>query len=167
MSVPELKFYDVIDIEASGFGRGSYPVEIGVCLENGETHCFLIYPQSDWQHWTKEGQQTHGISRERLLKHGHPPQQVAQKLNQLLCGRTIYTDAWGQDHSWLMKLYDAANCWPNYKLESIRSLLDEEQADRYHECFANAEKSLQLTRHRASTDAKLIQQALALTHYGQ
>ena len=34
----------IIDIEASGFGRGSYPIEVGLVLPDGTPHCFLIAP---------------------------------------------------------------------------------------------------------------------------
>ena len=33
---------DIIDIEASGFGPDSYPIEIGVALSSGEKYCSLI-----------------------------------------------------------------------------------------------------------------------------
>ena len=158
----DLTLYDIMDIEASGFGRGSYPVEIGVCLSNGDSYCFLIHPEPEWQHWTEEGERTHGIPRDLLFKKGLSPTEVALQLNQLLEGKLLYSDAWGQDQSWLMKLYDAAGLWPNYKLESIRALMDERQLESYHDCFHDAEKSMNLTRHRASSDAKLIQRALAL-----
>lgn len=153
---------DVMDIEASGFGRGSYPIEVGVSLSDGHCHCFLIYPEPEWQHWTEEGQKTHGIPRELLLEKGLPPREVALQLNQILEGKTLYSDAWGQDNSWLMKLYDAAGLWPNYKLESIRAVMNENEAERYHTCFQESEETLQLTRHRASSDARLIQNAMAL-----
>lgn len=159
---PNLKLYDIMDIEASGFGRGSYPVEVGVCLADGHCHCFLIHPEPDWEHWTEEGERTHGIPRELLLERGLPPREVALQLNKLLEGKVLYSDAWGQDQSWLMKLYDAAGLWPNYKLESIRALMSERELESYHSCFNDAEETLTLTRHRASSDARLIQQALAL-----
>ena len=151
-----------MDIEASGFGRGSYPVEVGVCLEDGQCHCFLIHPEPDWLHWTDEGQSIHGIARELLLENGHPARAVALSLNERLKGMVLYSDAWGQDQSWLLKLYDAAELWPTYKLDSIRTLLNENEAQRYHQCQQQAIEMLGLTRHRASSDARIIQQALAL-----
>lgn len=162
VSQQTLKRYDVIDIEASGFGRGSYPIEIGVCLSDGQCHCFLIRPEPEWTHWTEEGQQTHCIERKTLMESGLSPREVAEQLNKKLAGRVLYCDAWGHDNSWLMKLYDAAGMWPNYKLESVRVLMSEEELNQYHEAFNHAEETLQLTRHRASSDAKLIQHTLAI-----
>ncbi|MCM2680552.1 3'-5' exonuclease [Echinimonas agarilytica] len=154
--------YNVIDIEASGFGRGSYPIEIGVCLANQECHCFLIKPESSWVHWSNQAEQIHGISREIILTHGISVREVAETLNKLLKGLVIYSDAWGQDQSWLMKLYDAAGMWPNYKLETIRSLMNETQLNHYHSCQKQAQDKLHLRRHRASSDARVVQYTLSL-----
>ncbi|GGA71367.1 hypothetical protein GCM10011369_11430 [Neiella marina] len=157
-----VEYVDVIDIEASGFGRGSYPVEIGVCRSNGECRCYLIKPESDWTHWTTEAEKTHGISRQLLHDNGRDVREVALELNEFLRGCTVYTDAWGQDQSWLMRLYDAANCWPSFKLETIRNLMTEPQSEHYHQSYQQAAEELNLKRHRASTDAKVIQHALAI-----
>jgi hypothetical protein len=40
----------IIDIEASGLGKGSYPIEVGFISGKGETGCTLIKPLA---HWTK------------------------------------------------------------------------------------------------------------------
>ena len=40
----------IIDVEASGFGSSSYPIEIGVALEYGSRHSALIKPADDWIH---------------------------------------------------------------------------------------------------------------------
>lgn len=34
----------MLSIEASGFGRGSYPIDIGFVLEDGEARCMLVQP---------------------------------------------------------------------------------------------------------------------------
>ena len=44
----------IIDVEASGFGNGSYPIEVGVVLNNGEKFCTLIVPAANWTHWDEE-----------------------------------------------------------------------------------------------------------------
>ncbi len=35
----------VIDVEASGFGAGSYPIEVGVAFPDGRSWCCLIRPE--------------------------------------------------------------------------------------------------------------------------
>jgi hypothetical protein len=42
----------ILDVEASGFGRGSYPVEVGYVLDDGDSQCMLVRPASDWNHWS-------------------------------------------------------------------------------------------------------------------
>ena len=41
----------IIDVEASGFGGASYPIEIGVALDDGHKYCALILPEPEWTHW--------------------------------------------------------------------------------------------------------------------
>lgn len=152
---------DIIDVEASGFGRGSYPIEVGVALASGRTACFLIRPYADWTHWTAEAESLHRISREILCAHGLAPEIVARKLNDLLAGRVIYTDAWGVDSSWLGLLHERAQIPARYRLESLSTLLDEAQREHWGELKARARHELGMTRHRASADALVLQHAYA------
>ena len=41
----------VIDIETSGFGAGSYPIEVGYVTHQGKRWYSLITLCDDWQHW--------------------------------------------------------------------------------------------------------------------
>ena len=153
----------IIDLEASGFGAGSYPIEVGVVLADRTTHCFLIRPDAEWTHWNKQAEQVHGISREELLQYGRPIREVATCLNGLLDRQIIYTDAWGVDSSWLAKLYDAAGIIPLYRLETIRKILSEKQLNLWDQCKQKVVEELNLKRHRASADAKIIQRTYELT----
>ena len=56
----------VLDVEASGFGRNSYPIEVGFVLPDGHTFCTLIRPQAHWTHWDEQAAQTHHIPRKVL-----------------------------------------------------------------------------------------------------
>lgn len=147
----------IIDIEASGFGRGSYPIEIGVIDKRQTPFCCLVRPQPSWEHWSQEGENTHGISRDILFDHGQDVVLVAQKLNNLLRGQTVYSDAWGHDFSWLGMLYHAARITRKFKLDSIVTLLNPEQMDSWDKIKSAVSTSLDLGRHRASIDAKIIQ----------
>lgn len=40
----------VLDVEASGFGRYSYPIEVGYALPDGRVFCTLIRPEPHWTH---------------------------------------------------------------------------------------------------------------------
>ena len=71
----------VLDIEASGFGRGSYPIEIGFVLPDGTAYCTLIVPDEGWTHWDGDAERVHGISRSLLQRHGRSAHEVAVELN--------------------------------------------------------------------------------------
>ena len=147
----------IIDIEASGFGKGSYPVEVGFVTENHMLGCCLIKPIDSWVHWNQEAENVHGIERSLLVKSGKTLTWVAKWLNQNLHGITVYSDAWANDMSWLGKLFDEAEIVQAFKIDSILNLLTEQEKEQwtplYHQIIAenNAE------RHRASADALNIQ----------
>ncbi len=149
----------MIDVEASGFGAGSYPIEVGFVLPEGRAHCYLLRPLSDWIHWDETAERLHGINRDILLRHGRPLCEVAIELNRHLQGTKVYTDAWGQDMSWLALLFDSAEVTQRFALESVRSLLSDAQAASWAEMKQQAIAQLKLNRHRASHDARIIQLA--------
>lgn len=150
----------VLDVEASGLGSGSYPIEVGVALPDGAGLCRLVQPRPEWKHWDDRAQALHGIDRDTLRRHGAPAAAVAEELNRALAGGTVYSDAWGNDYSWLNMLFDAAGLLPRFRLESLRTLLDDAQAARWHATREAVARELALTRHRASTDARILQLAL-------
>jgi hypothetical protein len=150
----------ILDLEASGFGRGSYPIEIGFVEGRGLPFCSLIQPAPDWNHWDTQAEALHGISRECLLRHGRPRDWVAEEMNRRLAGQTVYTDSWAFDYSWLAKLYDSVGMHQHFKLDDLRSLLSEEEAHRFGDLKQQIRHEVQLRRHRASADAKLLQMTL-------
>lgn len=147
----------ILDVEASGFGRGSYPIEVGYVLEDGASQCMLVRPQPDWSHWSPAAETLHRIRRADLLEHGLPPAVVADKLNLALAGRTLYTDAWVHDYSWLAMLYDAAGRAPTFRIESLQTLLTESEIARWHTLKEQVALALGVPRHRACADARLLQ----------
>jgi hypothetical protein len=152
MNVPS-----ILDVEASGFGRGSYPVEVGYVLDDGDSQCLLVRPEADWNHWSPAAEGLHCITRADLVEHGLPSAVVAGELNRQLCGRTLYTDAWGHDYSWLAMLYAAAGRAPTFRLESLHSLLTDSEIARWPELKEQVATVLGLPRHRACADARLLE----------
>jgi len=147
-----------IDVEASGFGRGSYPIEVGIVLADGSRHCYLIAPARSWTAWDADAERIHGISRDMLLAHGRPLHDVAWRLNELLQGKTVYSDAWAFDMSWIGKLYDAANQAQRFRIADIAERVDEQQRERWHAVKCEVIEELGLRRHRASGDARILQE---------
>jgi hypothetical protein len=150
----------ILDIEASGFGRGSYPIEIGFAGSDGTLFCGLVRPEPEWLHWDVAAEGLHGISRELLARHGHAPRWMAEQLNERLAGQTVYCDGWGLDYPWLALLYDAAQMQPSFRLDDLRRLLNEDEALRWRAVTEAVRERQQLTRHRASSDARVLQLAL-------
>ncbi len=150
----------VMDIEASGFGRRSYPIEVGCILPDGKSFCTLIRPEPDWVHWDPEAEKLHHISRELAERVGKSALDVAQLLNQQLRGQTVYSDGWANDFSWIGALFEAVEMSPYFKLENLRSLLSEDEAARWHTVKQEVALELGEQRHRASSDARVLQRTL-------
>lgn len=153
----------IIDIEASGFGAGSYPIEVGYYLPGGEMYCALIRPEPGWTHWDPSAEAVHGVSRDILEQHGQPAQDIALHLNRVFRGQKIYSDSWGLDYSWLARMYDAVDLVPTYQLHDLRELLSDCQQAAWHGIRERVELRLQLRRHRASGDARTLFETLRET----
>ena len=150
----------VLDIEASGLGRHSYPIEVGYVLPDGQAYCTLVLPEPEWTHWDESAAALHRIPRALLQRRGLPAREVALHLNQQLQGQTVYSDGWANDYSWLNALYEAAEMSPHFKLDNLRTLLTDAQANHWHQTKAEIASERGSQRHRASADARLLQLTL-------
>lgn len=150
----------ILDIEASGFGRGSYPIEIGFVLPDGRGWCTLVRPEPDWRHWDDGAQALHRIPRDLAQRHGRSAADVAHQLNDRLHGQTAYCDGWAHDYAWLARLYDAAELVPSFRLEHLMRLLDDDERARFDAVKRELAADVSPARHRASSDARLLQRAL-------
>lgn len=153
----------IIDIEASGFGSTSYPIEIGVVKFNGERYCALIKPAEDWQHWCSNAEKIHGISRELISERGKTSHQVCAELNEFLADTTAYSDGWACDSPWLTRLFFAGRTQRSFYLSPIENIATEEQLLLWDNTKIQMQDQLNIQRHRASGDAYLIQQTYVET----
>lgn len=149
---------NIMDIEASGFGDQSYPIEVGVALSNGKRFCSLITPPGNWTHWSESAEDIHGISRRALFEHGRSLTEVCHELNEMLGGMELYSDAWSHDDRWLRKLFYTARVNPQFRLSAIEFLASEQQIGVWDETKREVVEEQKLKRHRASNDAHIIQQ---------
>ncbi|GAA0855473.1 hypothetical protein [Aliiglaciecola litoralis] len=155
----------IIDIEASGFGSESYPIEVGVVTYLSQRYCRLIKPQPDWSHWSEEAEQLHGISRALLLEKGVRAAQVCAELNELLIGQTVYSDGWVVDYPWLIKLFYVAQMEMKFTLSPLENILTEQQMEKWHDTQKSVCDNTQIERHRASNDAVMIQSVFMQTQH--
>ena len=153
----------ILDIEASGFGKESYPIEIGFVLSDQTAYCHIIRPVAHWTFWDESAESLHGVSREILLQSGKSVEDIAQWLNDSLVGKTVYSDAWSHDVTWLGKLFDEAGIPLLFQLETLRKLLTEEQAALWHQIKSQIIQDQCLERHRASVDAAILQKTFLRT----
>ena len=152
-----------MDVEASGFGCKSYPIEIGVALEGTNRYCSLITPADRWTHWDTAAQKTHHISRDVLIRHGKPLDHVAGELNRILNGLTVYSDGWAVDKPWITRLFSEAGIRQAFTISPLERILTEPQMEIWHTTKENIIASMNLTRHRASSDAFIIQETFFRT----
>lgn len=157
----------IIDVEASGFGPGGYPIEVGLVMPDGSAQCYLIQPYEDWTHWEKEAEKLHRLTRETIVRFGMNGGYVARQLNRVLEDRTVYTDAWGHDSAWLALLFDRANIRQQFRLEHLDRITTEEQKAIWEMTRDQVISELGLKRHRASADARIIQTTWLKTRGGR
>ncbi|MDP2177247.1 exonuclease domain-containing protein [Methylicorpusculum sp.] len=153
----------VIDIEASGFGKMSYPIEIGIVLACGKKYCSLIKPAPEWQYWDEEAEKVHGITRQTLIANGQSVDKVAEDINKILSGDTVYTDCCSIDKPWLDNLFQTAGFKTLFSMRDLEMILNEAQMNMWQETKLQVISDLQLSRHRASADALIIQETYMRT----
>ncbi|HSH83850.1 MAG TPA: hypothetical protein VK979_01635 [Guyparkeria sp.] len=114
-----------LDIEASSLGRASYPIEIAWSDPTGEVETHLIDPNHilDWTDWDPAAQAVHGLSRRYLSEHGEDPKLVAGRIQAVLAGQSVYSDAPEYDQGWLEVLFrDALGAPCPVRLRHIMTL---------------------------------------------
>ena len=153
----------IIDLEASGFGGTSYPIEVGTATHDTSKYCSLILPAVEWTHWDEGAEKIHRISRDTLEAHGKPLRNVAQDLNKLYAGNTLYSDGWVVDKPWLVKLFHAAGLNMAFSVSPLEMILSEPQMEKWHETKNELLKETTQQRHRASFDAWIIQETYERT----
>ena len=161
--MPKVEDPLIIDVEASGFGATSYPIEIGIALEENKKYCTLILPAPDWTHWDEQAEKVHRIARDILEYYGKPMEEVAAQLNALLKGRTLYTDGWVVDKPWLITLFHAARTEMEFQVSPLETILSEYQMEHWHETKDRVIEEMNQSRHRASYDAWTIQETYKRT----
>jgi len=149
---------NIIDIEASGFGGASYPIEVGVALDDDTKYSSLIQPDPEWDYWDVNAEKVHRIGRDILETYGKPLQEVVGHLNTLLEGKTLYSDGWVVDKPWLTILFHKAQARMCFSVSPLELILSEQQMLRWHDTQAQLLAAAANRRHRASFDAWIIQQ---------
>lgn len=153
----------ILDVEASGFGVNSFPIEVGVVMPDGRRFCKLIRPFAQWQFWDPQAESVHGISYEDLLNRGEEAVGVCLALNEFVDGQTLYSDAWVVDHPWMLKLFAQAAVPMSFNISALEMVLNETQIALWDAEKMQVISQYGMQRHRASADAYIIQQTFIRT----
>lgn len=146
------------DVEASGLGDLSYPIEVGWVSDSGACDSFLIKPCEAWRTemaWDVFAEQKiHHISQKELAEDGVDIITAATRLNESLKGKLVLSDMLLLDAEWLKKLFYEADIVPLFRLAG----LDQIQRSWGHEktmLFKDARKNQNMVpEHRALADAE-------------
>jgi hypothetical protein len=139
-----------LDIEASGLGTRSYPIEIAwKQLDSEDEDDFLIDPRTgyNWTNWDESAAEIHGLSLEELYEEGISVKEACSRLNQRLRGKYVYSDAFEFDYFWITRLFDAGMVKPQFRLLGLEELLNEDDLELYQKVSHQSPR-----RHRAMPD---------------
>lgn len=147
-----------IDLEASGLGDRSWPIEVGWAVGYADPHARLIRPFSDWpmSAWDPKAEALHGISVEMLQTQGDDPVSVCKQLNNALAGHKVYSDAPDWDGYWLYRLHAAAQMKQSFTLYHYGDLMPDIGLAEKMSLVARANAIAPHT-HRAAQDVSHMQ----------
>ncbi len=113
-----------IDLEASGLGAQSWPIEAGWCFVGKAPETMLIKPADSWSMaaWDPNAEALHGLSIDAIKKSGRTVKEICDALNQALEGAAVYSDAPDWDGFWLYRLFSAASERMRFTLSDFADL---------------------------------------------
>jgi hypothetical protein len=162
----ELNEFVFLDVEASGMGIESFPIEIAYSSSNGDKNEYLIKPTQDWLNdgsWCFNAEHNiHKISLEILIENGMNTYDVAINLNKALLGKFLLCNDLEYDGVWLTQLFKAASIGVQFTLTDIRYLYEywgEDKTNAFKEVYKSIVPS---TNHRALPDAERFVKAFKL-----
>jgi hypothetical protein len=149
-----------IDFEASGLGRLTYPIEIGMSRWQGpghvgETWHSLIRPDPTWTSkgvWNDVSQTIHGIERDELADAPTPAEVLKAANGFAPLGTLAFCDGGGHDSYWLQRLADAAGFPPTFLLGPWNHVADAMHHDQQFRLQTH--RSDEEIAHRAAPDAE-------------
>jgi hypothetical protein len=114
-----------LDIEASGLGSQSWPVEIGWAVGAAAPVSMLVRPHPTWpaDAWDPRAEALHGISLAQLNRDGADPRDAAERLNRELDGAEVFSDAPDWDGFWLFRLFGAAGLRQRFSVQDFARLM--------------------------------------------
>ncbi|MFV8836496.1 hypothetical protein ACNSTU_16160 [Aquisalimonas sp. APHAB1-3] len=156
-----------IDFEASGLTSESYPIEVAWSMPDGTVESHYIDPAPHWDYWDPEAEAIHWIPRHLLRDCGRPVAWIAERMNAVLAGHTVYCDAPGMDRFWMNRLFDAAGVEPAFELGSFWAIHPDATASlpprRVDQILQQAEAERGGRQHEADSDVRYLMAVYRLT----
>ncbi len=148
----------VMEVQSSGYGPDSYPVEVGVVLDSGRRYCTLILPLDSWSYWDEEVEKKHFVTRSAIMNHGKPIVKVARDLNHLLKRKTVYLGDWDNEKQWLDLIFSTTGILKKFRIEPLEDILTQRQVHGWSQTHAQVKEEASIQRQRASSDAYVLQE---------
>ncbi|MDO6488636.1 hypothetical protein Q4503_13090 [Colwellia sp. 6_MG-2023] len=79
-------------------------------------------------------------------------------MNALLKGETLYSDGWTVDYPWIRTLFQAGREDITFRVSALEMVLKEEDFLSWDKTKAMVREKIGAGRHRASWDARVIQE---------
>lgn len=147
-----------LDVEASGLGARSWPVEVGWAFDGGAPTAMLVRPRPEWSSdaWDPKAQALHGLDRERLEREGQDAREVCLAMNEALADAEVYSDAPDWDGFWLFRLFSAAGVRQRFSILDYGRMMRPLVAGESEALFRRVAR-LAPRRHRAGDDARHLE----------
>jgi len=117
----------IIDFEASGLGKASYPIEVAWGDGRHPATSFMLNPErmDDWTDWDPRSVEFHHIPREKLIKEGDDPKRISEIMVKELAGKTLYSDEPRYDNMWKDRLLRDSGYDPGLiKIKNLKYFLN-------------------------------------------
>ncbi|MDO6565106.1 hypothetical protein Q4488_17150 [Amphritea sp. 1_MG-2023] len=153
-----------LDLEASGLGPRSYPIEVAWKSTAGKSDNFLINPDSvsGWDFWDEYAEELHNLCRTEVCRKGVSADAACTRLNEQLAGQDVLSDAWEFDDFWLTRLFEATGQTMAFRLIGLPALLNPEELLQFQLICKG-----QWRQHRAMSDVDHIIEAILKVRAGE
>ena len=99
-----------------------------------------------------EAEKVNRVARDILKVYGQSIQEVAVTLNQILRGKTAYSDGWEVDRPWLSSLFWKAETLMQFRFSKIKMIMTSRQMRRWHYMKDEILRETDGNRHHASLE---------------
>lgn len=151
----------ILDFEASGIMKGSFPIEIAWIRDSGTAISTLIQPSDNWLSnenlWSERSQNVHGIEKATLISEGLDIKSVIDLIvNDIKEYETIYSDNPSFEQEWLDRLFDEARISHNYIVRDFNVMLNNISDPYSMEGAYYQARKISPPTHRAQRDVEYL-----------